>query len=160
MEAMALSSTLASLSISLREAAQALSRLRCAVSVDAFDIKEMQPYTCSSLGREGFPFFGELLSFCSFTKVYPVLAPSVLRGTPGSSSDVSVLVTVLPTSLLYTWNALSSGVSCIVDAHLRTHVVLQHIDFSQLCCMKHCCLLPGMLEFVIASKHSQLFFLE
>lgn len=155
---MALSSILVSLSISLREAAQALSRLRCTASVDAFDIKEMQPYTFQR--REGFHFFGELLSFCSFTKICPVLAPSIPRGTPGSSSDLSVLATVVPTGLLCTWNALSPRVNCIVDAHLGARVVLRHIDFSQLCCMKNCCSLPGMLEFVIASKHSQLFFLE
>lgn len=160
MEAMALSSTLVSLSISLREAAQALSRLQHAASVNALNIKEMQLYTCTLLGREGFHFFGELLSFCSFTKIYPLLVPSVPRGTPWSSSDLSVLATVLPNGLLCTCNALSPGVNCVVDMHLGAHVVLRHVYFSQMYCMKNCCSLPGMLEFVISSKHSQLFFLE
>lgn len=131
---MALSSTLASLSVSVRQAAQALGRLRRTASVDAFDIKEMQPYTCTPLGREGFHFLGELLSFCSFTKIYPVLARSVPRGTPGSSSDLSVLATVLPTGPFCTWNALfprgqlrcgcASGNTCYTAACRFFSVVL------------------------------------
>lgn len=127
---MALSSTLASLSVSLRGATQAPGRLRRTASVDAFDIKEMHPHTCTLLVREGFHFFGELLSFCSFTKIYPLLARSIPRGTPGSSGDLSVLATVLPSGLFCTWNALFPGVNCVVDAHLGTHVVLWHVDFS------------------------------
>lgn len=98
---MALSSTLASLSVSLREATQAPGRLRRTASVDAFDIKEMHPHTCTSLVREGFHFFGELLSFCSFTKIYPMLARSVPRGTPGSSGDLSARHSTAQWSVLH-----------------------------------------------------------
>lgn len=75
MEVRAWSSTLASLFISLRERLLRLSVGGGTASVIARAIMEMQPYTCTSLGREGFHFVGEAACFLLLHQNLPSASP-------------------------------------------------------------------------------------